>query len=328
MTRAESGAQSSTQAGADPKDALSEAWAEALGAYERHLAAERGLAPPTVRAYVGDVVHLAAFLTDSGSAEDPAGLSLTGLRAWLAAMHAAGMARSTLARRGSAARGFTAWLARTGRTAADPGLRLASPKPQRTLPGALEAAEASQLLDGLRTGEDESDTERAVRVRDAALLEVLYATGVRVSELCGLDTGDLDDERRVLRVLGKGGKERVVPLGRPAHEALRRWLIEARPHLAGSESRAAVFLGVRGRRIDPRTVRRVVHQRLRAVEGAPDLGPHGLRHSAATHLLDGGADLRAVQELLGHASLGTTQIYTHVSTERLRRAFTQAHPRA
>ena len=318
-----------------------------MQAYERHLVAERGLAAPTVRAYVGDVAHLAAYAAETGAAAAPEQLDLDALRRWLAAMHTAGMARSTLARRGSAVRGFTAWLAATHRIGVDPGLRLASPKPQRTLPEALDARQARDLLDGLRDApdegrrssqvvdaddrvepEDRDPLSQAVHLRDAAMLEVLYATGVRVSELCGLDVGDLDEERRTLRVLGKGGKERVVPLGRPAHESVRRWLARGRRDLAGPRAGDAVFVGVRGARIDPRTVRKVVHERLRAVDGAPDIGPHGLRHSAATHLLDGGADLRAVQELLGHASLGTTQIYTHISTERLRSAFKQAHPRA
>ncbi|QWC86720.1 tyrosine recombinase XerC [Nocardioidaceae bacterium] len=315
------------------------AWEEAVTAYARHLTSERGLAEPTVRAYVGDVTHLAQHLTRPGrdhpaGGRGPAALTLTDLRSWLAEMQAQGLARSTLARRGSAVRGFTAWLVRSGRAEEDPGLRLASAKPRRALPVPLEQQQARALLEGL--GEDPEPAEEgtrseeaiAVRRRDAAMLEVLYATGIRVAELCGLDAGDIDEERRVLRVLGKGGKERVVPLGRPAHEALRTWLDGAREQLAGPASGEAVFLGVRGRRIDPRTVRRVVHDRVREVTGAPDVGPHGLRHSAATHLLDGGADLRAVQELLGHASLGTTQIYTHVSNERLRRAFDQAHPRA
>jgi integrase/recombinase XerC len=164
--------------------------------------------------------------------------------------------------------------------------------------------------------------------RDRVALELLYATGVRVSELCGLDLDDVDDGRRVIRVLGKGRKERSVPYGVPAQRALDEWLEHGRPQWSGTRSGAALLLGVRGARVDPRTVRRLVHQRLAAVPGAPDLGPHGLRHSAATHLLEGGADLRSVQELLGHATLATTQIYTHVSIERLRTSYERAHPRA
>jgi len=170
--------------------------------------------------------------------------------------------------------------------------------------------------------------ERATALRDQAILELLYATGVRVSELCGLDIGDVDYERSLIRVIGKGNKQRAVPMGRPAQAALRAWLDTGRDRLRVRGSGAAVFLGVRGRRIDPRIVRAVVHARIAQVEGAPDLGPHGLRHSAATHLLEGGADLRSVQELLGHARLATTQVYTHVSVERLVRSYERAHPRA
>jgi integrase/recombinase XerC len=167
-----------------------------------------------------------------------------------------------------------------------------------------------------------------VAARDVAILELLYATGIRVSELCGLDLGDLDRDRRVIRVFGKGRKERSVPLGNPAVRAVDAWIAEGRGLLATGESGPALFVGERGRRLDPRVVRRIVHRALRLVDGAPDLGPHGLRHAMATHLLDGGADLRSVQEMLGHASLATTQIYTHVTNERLRAAFEQAHPRA
>ncbi len=307
-------------------DEVAEDLAAALGRYERHLASERGLAAPTVRAYVGDVAALLAHATRMG-AGTPADLGLPVLRSWLASMRSRGLARSTLARRASAARGFTAWLHRTGETPTDSGLRLASPTPLRPLPEALDAQEARSLMDLVGAAVAEAE-DPVVALRDAAVLELLYATAVRVGELCALDLADLDEERGVVRVLGKRAKERVVPLGRPAYAALRRWLDEGRRHLVVPGSGPAMFLGVRGGRLDQRAVRRLVHERVAAVPGAPDLGPHGLRHTAATHLLEGGADLRAVQELLGHASLGTTQIYTHVSSERLRSAFTQAHPRA
>jgi integrase/recombinase XerC len=167
-----------------------------------------------------------------------------------------------------------------------------------------------------------------IELRDRLIVELLYATGIRVGELCAADVDDVDRERRLVRVLGKGGKERVVPYGVPAERALVRYLSEGRPALWRPDSGPALLLGARGRRIDARAVRRTVHERVRQVEGAPDIGPHGLRHSAATHLLEGGADLRSVQELLGHATLSTTQIYTHVSVERLRAAYRRAHPRA
>jgi len=197
------------------------------------------------------------------------------------------------------------------------------------------APDRPQALAGAEQGEPdqagptaETPERCAVRLRDVALLETLYATGVRVSELCGLDLDDVDPERRLLRVLGKGRKERSVPVGLPALRAVEAWLGAGRPVLATPASGSAVFLGERGQRIDPRVARRVVHAALQRVEGAPDLGPHGLRHAMATHLLEGGADLRSVQEMLGHASLATTQIYTHVTDERLRQAYAQAHPRA
>ncbi|MFC4013042.1 tyrosine-type recombinase/integrase [Nonomuraea purpurea] len=203
----------------------------------------------------------------------------------------------------------------------DPGLLLGSAKAARPLPAVLDQEQAEAVLEAPPTVEPKE-------VRDQAMLELLYATGVRVSELCALDVDDVDRERHVIKVLGKGRKERSVPFGVPALRALDRWCIHGRPLWVREKSGAALFLGVRGGRIDAGTVRRVVHTRLAQVEGVPDMGPHGLRHSAATHLLEGGADLRSVQELLGHASLNTTQIYTHVSIERLRAAYRQAHPRA
>ncbi|HVV20038.1 MAG TPA: tyrosine-type recombinase/integrase, partial [Pseudonocardiaceae bacterium] len=167
-----------------------------------------------------------------------------------------------------------------------------------------------------------------VALRDQAVLELLYATGVRVSELCGLDIDDVDYSRRVIRVLGKGQRERTVPFGAPAERAMWRWQFQGRPKLVGPASTSAFFLGARGGRLDPRTARRVVHDAVSAVPGAADMGPHGLRHSAATHLLEGGADLRSVQELLGHATLATTQLYTHVTVERLRAIHDRTHPRS
>jgi integrase/recombinase XerC len=220
---------------------------------------------------------------------------------------------------------FTAWAHRRGMIVTDPGRLLATPKGHRTLPDVLRADEAATLLDAVADDASEHDP---VALRDRAVLELLYATGIRVSELVGLDIDDLDEGRRVVRVLGKGRKERSVPYGAPAQEAIGAWLARGRHHLAGAAAGRALFTGVRGRRLGVRAARKVVHVRLRAVPGAPDLGPHGLRHSAATHLLEGGADLRSVQELLGHASLATTQVYTHISIDRLRRAYQQAHPRA
>jgi len=308
----------------DPDGGLPAAWVEVLAEYRRHLVSERDLAPHTVRAYLTDLSGMLEHARRLGR-QQLADLDLRTLRSWLAKQQTMGRSRRTIARRASAVRVFTAWLARTGRTPGDPGALLLSPKLDRSLPAVLRADEAADLLGAAaRRTEDDSPVD----LRDSALLEVLYATGIRVGELVGLDVDDLDGERRVLRVLGKGRKERVVPYGAPAAEALERWLGLGRPRLAVPESGPALFLGARGRRIDPRAVRTVVHRRVAEVPGAPDLAPHGLRHTAATHLLEGGADLRSVQELLGHASLSTTQLYTHVSTDRLRSAYRQAHPRA
>jgi integrase/recombinase XerC len=303
---------------------LSPPFAQALTAYERHLVAERDLTPHTVRAYVSDIRDLLEHARRSG-AQQLDDIDLRTLRSWLAKQQTLGRSRPTLARRATAGRVFTAWAVKTARMSVDPGASLRSPRMHRRLPATLTAPEVRELLDQVSAAASAGDP---VAYRDAAMLELLYATGIRVAELAGLDVVDLDPERRVVRVFGKGRKERVVPFGLPADRALDGWLTRARHQLVGRSSGTALFVGVRGSRIDVRTVRDVVHRRLRTVDGAPDTGPHGLRHSAATHLLEGGADLRSVQELLGHASLATTQIYTHVTSERLRAAYQQAHPRA
>ena len=296
-----------------------------LNGYLRHLRGQRNLAEHTVRAYRTDLLNLFTHLGRLGI-DSLDSVDLRALRSWLAKQHSLGHARTTLQRRAAAARVFFAWAEETGRVANDPAANLRSPKISRILPPTLEAAIAAQMLDGAVAAV--RDAGGPVAARDAAVLELLYATGIRVSELCGLNLGDLDRERRVIRVFGKGSKERTVPLGAPALRAVEAWLGKARLKLATADSGQAMFLGERGKRIDPRVVRRIVHRSLQMTKGAPDLGPHGLRHAMATHLLEGGADLRSVQEMLGHASLATTQIYTHVTNERLRSAFEQAHPRA
>ncbi|GHF62847.1 integrase/recombinase XerC [Amycolatopsis bartoniae] len=312
--------------------ALPEKARDLIARYERHLSLERGLSEHTVRAYVGDVVSLLGFLHQDHGADDDrsalAGLDVAVLRAWLAHQHGSGASRTTLARRSAAARTFTAWARRQGALEVDPGARLVSPRTHRTLPAVLRPDEAGEVLRASSTGAAELDPQG---MRDHAVLELLYATGVRVSELCGLDVDDVDFGSRVVRVLGKGGKERVVPFGVPAERALRSWLEIGRPAMVASAAKAdaaALFLGVRGGRMDPRAVRRLVHEAVESVPGAADMGPHGLRHTAATHLLEGGADLRSVQELLGHATLATTQLYTHVTVERLKAIHDRAHPRA
>jgi integrase/recombinase XerC len=308
----------------DPTGELPEPMSRALDDFSRHLASERGRSEHTVRAYAGDIGAMLRHAARMGHTQVN-DVDIGVLRSWLASLHTRGRARATLARRASSVRVFTAWAHRVGLLATDPGTRLASPKAQRDLPEVLRPAEASSLLDSLA---EEAGRGDPVALRDHAILETLYATGVRVGELVGLDLGDIDTGRRVLRVLGKGNRERSVPYGVPAERALGAWMSTGRPELAGPAAGNALFVGVRGGRIGQRAVRSMVHARLRAVPEAPDLGPHGLRHSTATHVLEGGADLRTVQELLGHSSIGTTQIYTHVSVDRLRKAYRQAHPRA
>ncbi len=296
-----------------------------LADYELHLSAERDLAAHTVRAYLGDVEGLLEHAGRLGQRTVDE-LDLRTLRSWLAKQQSLGRSRTTLARRATAARMFTQWLLRSGRSPRDAGLQLGSPAPHRTLPAVLGVDEARSLVESA-VGAVADGTD-PVGLRDVAILELLYATGIRVGELAGLNIDDVDHDRNVVRVLGKGSKERVVPFGVPAARAVSDWLRSGRPALQSETAGAALFVGARGRRIDQRAVRTMVHKRIAEVPGAPDMGPHGLRHTAATHLLEGGADLRTVQEMLGHASLNTTQLYTHVSTDRLRRAYQQAHPRA
>ncbi|MFI6319564.1 tyrosine-type recombinase/integrase [Nonomuraea sp. NPDC050556] len=281
------------------------------------------VAPSSVRSSGGSSLPESALASSTGGL-GPAllgAVDIAVLREWLAEQYAAGLSRATLARRTACARTFTAFCHRRGWMGHDPGLLLGSAKAGRSLPAVLDQEQAHAALEVSGDGEPKE-------LRDQAIMELLYATGIRVSELCALDSDDVDRDRRVVRVVGKGRKERSVPFGVPALRAIDLWCVHGRPLWIREGTGSALFLGARGGRIDAGTVRRVVHARLRAVDGAPDLGPHGLRHTAATHLLEGGADLRSVQEMLGHASLNTTQIYTHVSIERLRAAYRQAHPRA
>ncbi|GAB3158075.1 tyrosine recombinase XerC [Micromonospora sonneratiae] len=293
---------------------------EAVDNFAQHLSRVDNRSEHTVRAYVADIVSLLDHAVRMGHST-PGDLDLAVLRSWLAKLRTLGAARTSLARRAASARTFSAWAHRTGLLASDVGAPLASPRAHRELPSVLRADQAAQLVVA------PDDGVSPVQLRDRALLELLYATGVRVSELCGLDLGDVDHARRVVRVLGKGGKERSVPYGLPAQRALDDWLRLGRPALAGPGRTDALLVGARGGRLQPTMARRIVSDYARAA-GLPRTSPHGLRHSAATHLLEGGADLRAVQELLGHASLSSTQIYTHVSVERLRAVYRQAHPRA
>jgi integrase/recombinase XerC len=304
---------------------VSENYEKLIAAFTRHLEVERALSVHTIRAYLGDLESLVTHLEAIGVSEISQ-LELVHLRSWLANQQVKGGARTTLSRRAVSVRLFVKWAVKSKYLAKDVAATLATPKGHRTLPEVLDVADAKVAMDSLATRAAEEETP--ISLRDVAMVELLYATGARVAELCGLDLSDIDYDRQTIRVLGKGNKERSIPLGNPAMKALNVWLKEGRDSIKNSLSGNAVFLGARGKRIDQRTVRTVVYNALQAIEGIERMGPHALRHSAATHLLEGGADLRTVQEILGHASLATTQIYTHVSTERLQKAFKQAHPRA
>ncbi len=293
-----------------------------LGEFEDYLRYERGSSEHTIRAYVGDVRALVSFAGVRKCALGDIDLAL--LRAWLGESTRRGAARTTIARQVSSVKTFCGWATREGVLATDVSIRLVAPRAHRTLPPILTVDQARRVVDDC----ERSQSTEPIVIRDRLIVEILYATGIRVGELCGLDVGDVDESRRVLRVVGKGDKERTVPFGVPAAQALHRWDAIGRPAIATPTSGPALLLGARGGRLDARMARSVVHAATRSVDGAPNLGPHGLRHSAATHLLEGGADLRVVQELLGHTSLATTQLYTHVGVERLRAVHRQAHPRA
>jgi integrase/recombinase XerC len=304
---------------------VSDNFQEILKAFTRHLTSERDLSSHTVRAYIGDLESLLAHL-ETLNVSEISQMELNHLRSWLANQQIKGGARTSLSRRTTTIRLFTKWAVKNKYLAKDVGSTLVTPKGHRTLPDVLEIEDAKIAMDSMVTRAAEEETP--LSLRDVAIVEMLYATGARVGELCGLDLNDVDYDRQTIKVLGKGNKERTIPLGNPAVRALTLWLKQGRDQIATENSGSAVFIGARGKRIDQRAVRTVVYEALSAIEGIERMGPHALRHSAATHLLEGGADLRTVQEILGHASLATTQIYTHVSTERLQKVFKQAHPRA
>ena len=293
--------------------------------YSEHLRNERNLSENSIRAYLADLESMLAHVNQLGVTEFST-LELNHLRSWLANLQIKGAARSSITRRVVSIRAFTYWGAKHGWLAKDIGRDLIAPKPERSLPEILDIDSAAELIKYLeqRVGEEESPSS----LRDLAIVELLYGTGIRVSELVGIDLQDIDRERFTLRVIGKGNRERIVPIGIPAMRAVDQWLTQARPNFANSSSGSALFIGSRGKRIDARVVRDIVYEATGAIGKNVKVGPHALRHSAATHLLEGGADLRTVQEILGHSSLSTTQIYTHVTEERLKKAYEQAHPRA
>ena len=290
----------------------------------QYVELELGRSANTVMAYRKDLDKLFTFAQTVGC-EQLQDIGIVELRGWLAQQRKAELSSATIARRATAIRMFFAWATHTKLIEEDPASALVIPKVSKRLPQVLQRQQAEEVMDRATLRADDNSP---THIRDLAILELLYATGIRVGELVGLDIHDLDQSRRTIRVLGKGAKERVVPYGAIADKTVSSYLATARAALANEQSGAALFLGQRGKRIDQRVVRSMVHEVLSSLAGMPNLGPHALRHSAATHLIEGGADIRTVQEILGHASLATTQLYTHVSMDRLRGVFAQAHPRA
>lgn len=298
---------------------LSSPWAAAVEGFAAHLAHERMLAGHTVAAYVADVRGLAAFCDAAGVA-GPDEVEPLVLRRHLAGLVDAGFARTTLARKIAAVRALFRWLVERGTLERDPAAGLQAPSRRRALPRALARAHVEALLAACDDGSP-------VGLRDRCLIELAYGTGARVAELVGADTDDVDLAGGTLRVVGKGGKPRQVPVGQPACAAVAAWLADGRPWLVRPASSGALLLGARGGRLDARTARRAV-ERVGVAAGVGHVTPHTLRHSYATHLLEGGADLRSVQELLGHVTLATTEVYTKVSPRHLRERYDAAHPRA
>jgi integrase/recombinase XerC len=299
-------------------------FSSASARFIQYVELELGRSANTSKAYRKDLDNLFLFAQSRGC-QELQDIGIVELRGWLASQRVAGLSSATIARRATAIRMFFAWATHTKLIKEDPASALVIPKVSKKLPHILQQNQAEHVMERAALRADDNSP---THIRDQAMLELLYATGIRVGELVGLDIHDLDPSRRTIRVLGKGSKERVVPYGAIAEKTVENYLDISRPALANDSSGAALFLGSRGKRIDQRVVRTMVHEVLSSLEGVPDLGPHGLRHSAATHLIEGGADIRAVQEILGHSSLATTQLYTHVSMDRLRAVFEQAHPRA
>jgi len=297
--------------------------AQLVNKFIAHLAAAKGYSPNTQRAYQSDLTDLCEHLRVLGrvNAEE---ITLDDIRDWLYRISEAGAAKTTIARKSASVRAFTSWLERQGLHPTDLGQRLRTPKTARTLPKVVSRDVLADIFASLKTG---AETEAPARLLDQVVVELLYASGMRVSELVGLNLSDIDYSRKLLRVTGKGNKQRMVPYGAPAADALDLWIRKGRSALVTEQSGDALLLTAKGNRVNVRVVYGIVSGLL-AQTPIGTAGPHALRHTAATHLLDGGADLRAVQEMLGHASLGTTQIYTHVSVERLKQGYQGAHPRA
>ncbi|MDH3627180.1 MAG: tyrosine recombinase XerC [Acidobacteriota bacterium] len=295
----------------------------ALAEFLRHLEDQRRVSPETLRAYRRDLLQFAEFLGDGEikKADPPRQIDQIAVRGFVARMSRSGLGKSSIARKLSAVRSFLKYAVREGAIDASPAESVPAPKAPKPLPRTLTVDETFALLDGIQTDDPGS-------LRDRAMLELLYAAGLRVSELVSRDLGDMDLGAGMMRVLGKGNKERMVPFGSKAQKAIRAWLKASAPLRVKGGDDEALFLNLRGRRITDRSVRRILNQRLQEAAIHARISPHDLRHSFATHMLGSGADLRAIQELLGHASLSTTQRYTHVSTDALMQVYDKAHPRA
>jgi integrase/recombinase XerC len=297
----------------------------ALDSFIAYLGAERGYSEHTIKAYSSDLRDLANY-AERKNVKSLDGINLEFLRDWLYESAQTGLSKTTLARRSASVRSFTSWMRRQGISEADAGARLKSPKADQSLPRVISVPQLDEIFEILVERASEGDP---ISLRDLAIIELLYASGLRVSELVGLNVGDVDLDRLTVRVMGKGAKERVVPFGIPAASAITDYLTRSRKILLEDKpATTAFFVGARGGKLSTRAVYGLVASLLEPLGGSGPAGPHALRHTAATHLLDGGADLRIVQEMLGHASMGTTQIYTHVSMERLTSSYQQAHPRA
>lgn len=299
--------------------ALPPRWVDALAVTRTVLRDEEGLAPRTIAAYLTDATQLAAFCAGF-AIDDPDEVEPLVVRRWLGDLAAREVARSSLQRKGAAARRLFGVLRDRGMVAADPTVHLDRPRSERRLPRVLRRDQVEALLAVPRG-------RSPLALRDRAVLELLYGSGARVGELCGLDLGALELDARLVRLHGKGEKTRIVPVGAPCVAAVEAWLVGGRPAVVSDDEPTAVFLGNGGRRIGPRDVYRVTDRAARAA-GLGAVTPHTLRHSCATHLLEGGADLRSVQEQLGHVALATTQLYTHLSRDHVRSTYERAHPRA
>jgi integrase/recombinase XerC/integrase/recombinase XerD len=302
----------------EEETALSPAWEAALLGFERELRGRRA-SVHTRRAYLADAGELAEWASERDT--DPDRLSYRLLRGYAARLAQRGLNRSSVSRKLAAVRSLLDQLRRSGEISQNPAELLPNPRGEKRLPRVLDPDEARRLLQRI-------PTRTPLDMRDRAMFEIAYSSGLRCAELVGLDLDRVDFDSETIRVHGKGGKERLVPLGEPAQRALETYLARARPALAGDPAEPALLLSKSGRRLSPSDVTRRLDRRVREAAIAGRVSPHALRHSFATHMLEGGADLRSIQELLGHASVSTTQIYTRVEPGRLRRAYGDAHPRA